>query len=46
VLYGPETDATLLSVNIHEFEQVLKNHNINQMVLNLGIENSDLRLNR
>jgi large subunit ribosomal protein L25 len=41
VLYGPETDATLLSVNIHEFEQVLKNHNINQMVLNLGIENSD-----
>ena len=37
----PDTDATLLSVNIHEFEQVLKNHNINQMVLNLGIENSD-----
>lgn len=41
VLYGPDTDATLLSVNIHEFEQVLKNHNINQMVLNLVIENGD-----
>jgi large subunit ribosomal protein L25 len=41
VLYGPETDATLLSVNIHEFEQVLKNHNINQMVLNLVIDNGD-----
>jgi large subunit ribosomal protein L25 len=41
VLYGPDTDATLLSVNIHEFELVLKNHNINQMVLNLVIENGD-----
>jgi large subunit ribosomal protein L25 len=41
VLYGPDTDATLLSVNTHEFEQVLKNHNINQMVLNLVIENGD-----
>jgi large subunit ribosomal protein L25 len=41
VLYGPGTDATLLSVNIHEFEQVLKNHNINQMVLNLVIDNGD-----
>jgi large subunit ribosomal protein L25 len=28
-------------VNIHEFEQVLKNHNINQMVLNLVIDNGD-----
>jgi large subunit ribosomal protein L25 len=41
VLYGPDTDATLLSVNIHEFEQVLKNHNIHQMVLNLVIQNGD-----
>jgi large subunit ribosomal protein L25 len=41
VLYGPDTDATLLSVNTHEFEQVLKNHNIKQMVLNLVIENGD-----
>lgn len=41
VLYGPDTDATLLSVNGHEFEQVLKNHNINQMVLNLVIQNGD-----
>ncbi|MGD8970776.1 MAG: 50S ribosomal protein L25/general stress protein Ctc [Desulfobacterales bacterium] len=41
VLYGLGTDATLLSVNIHEFEQVLKNHNINQMVLNLVIDNGD-----
>jgi len=41
VLYGPDTDTTLLSVNIHEFELVLKNHNINQMVLNLVIENGD-----
>jgi large subunit ribosomal protein L25 len=41
VLYGPDTDATLLSVNTHEFELVLKNHNINQMVLNLVIENGD-----
>ena len=41
VLYGPDTDATLLSVNTHEFEQVLKNHSIKQMVLNLVIENGD-----
>jgi large subunit ribosomal protein L25 len=41
VLYGPDTDTTLLSVNIHEFEQVLKNHNIHQMVLNLVVENGD-----
>jgi large subunit ribosomal protein L25 len=42
VLYGPDTDTTLLSVNVHEFEQVLKNHNINQLVLNLVIENGDV----
>ncbi|MFZ0244020.1 MAG: 50S ribosomal protein L25/general stress protein Ctc [Desulfobacterales bacterium] len=41
VLYGPETDALLLSVNIHEFELILKNHNINQMVLNLVIQNGE-----
>jgi len=41
VLYGPDTDTTLLSVNVHEFEQVLKNHNINQLVLNLVIQNGD-----
>lgn len=41
VLYGPETGALLLSVNIHEFELILKNHNINQMVLNLVIQNGE-----
>ncbi|MFZ0613489.1 MAG: 50S ribosomal protein L25/general stress protein Ctc [Desulfobacterales bacterium] len=41
VLYGPETEALLLSVNIHEFELILKNHNINQMVLNLVIQNGE-----
>ncbi len=41
VLYGPETDPILLSVNIHEFEQVLKNHNINQMVLSLDVQNGE-----
>jgi large subunit ribosomal protein L25 len=41
VLYGPDTDTTLLSVDIHEFEQVLKNHNIHQMVLNLVVEDGD-----
>ncbi|MFZ0134443.1 MAG: 50S ribosomal protein L25/general stress protein Ctc [Desulfobacterales bacterium] len=41
VLYGPETDALMLSVNIHEFELILKNHNINQMVLNLVVQNGE-----
>lgn len=41
VLYGPDTAPILLSVNIHEFEQVLKNRNINQMLLNLVVQNGE-----
>jgi len=39
VLYGPETEAVLLSVNIGDFEEVLKQGNISQVLLNLVIQN-------
>jgi len=39
VLYGPETEAVLLSVNIGDFEEVLKKGNISQVLLNLVIQN-------
>ncbi|MDJ0829585.1 MAG: 50S ribosomal protein L25/general stress protein Ctc [Desulfobacterales bacterium] len=41
VLYGPQTEATLLSVNCHEFEQILKDHQAGQVLLNLVIENDE-----
>jgi large subunit ribosomal protein L25 len=39
VLYGPEIAPILLTVDVHAFEQLLKNHNINQLVLKLVIQN-------
>jgi len=39
VLYGPETEAVLLSVNIGDFEEVLKKGKISQVLLNLVIQN-------
>lgn len=39
VLYGPDTKPVLLSVNTHEFELLLKDYNVNQMVLNLVVKN-------
>lgn len=40
VLYGPETESVLLSVNISELEQVLKKGGIGQVLLNLVIQNN------
>ena len=39
VLYGPGTNPILLSVDTHEFELLLKDHNINQVVLDLKVKN-------
>ena len=39
VLYGPETEPVLLAVDTHEFELLLKEHNINQVVLDLVVSN-------
>ena len=39
VLYGPQTEPVLLSVNIKEFEQILKKGNIGSIILNLVIQN-------
>jgi len=39
VLYGPETEPVLLSVNTGDFEEVLKKGNISQVLLNLVIQN-------
>ena len=39
VVYGRGSEPILLSVNIKDLEQLLKNHNINQVLLNLVIEN-------
>ena len=39
VVYGRGKDPILLSVDIKDFEQLLKNYNINQVLLNLMIEN-------
>ena len=39
VLYGPQTESVLLSVDIKEFEQILKKGNIGSLILNLVIQN-------
>ena len=39
VLYGPDAEAILLSVNTRDFENLIKHRNINQLLLNLTIEN-------
>ena len=39
VLYGPQTEPVLLSVNIKELEQVFKKGNIGSIILNLVIQN-------
>ena len=39
VLYGPKTDPILLSVNIKDLEQVFKQGNVSQIILNLVIQN-------
>jgi len=39
VLYGPETEHVLLSVNTSDFEEVLKKGNVSQVLLNLVIQN-------
>jgi large subunit ribosomal protein L25 len=39
VLYGPQTEPILLTVNIKEFEQILKKGNIGSIILNLVIQN-------
>jgi large subunit ribosomal protein L25 len=39
VLYGNKTDSILLSIEIREFEKVVKNANIGSLLLNLQIQN-------
>jgi large subunit ribosomal protein L25 len=39
VLYGPDAEPILLMINTHEFELLLKEHNINQVVLDLVVKN-------
>ena len=39
VLYGPQTEPILLTVNIREFEQIIKKGNIGSIILNLVIQN-------
>ena len=39
VLYGPKADPILLSVNIKDLEQVFKQGNVFQIILNLVIQN-------
>lgn len=41
VLYGPETEPVLLSVNISGLEQVLKKSSIGQILLNLVIQDGE-----
>ena len=41
VLYGPETESILLSVNAGEFEKVLKKSIAGQVLLNLIIQNGE-----
>jgi len=41
VLYGPQTESVLLSVDIKEFEQILKKGNIGSLILNLVIQNGE-----
>ncbi len=39
VLYGPKTDSMLLSIDLKEFEQIVKKANIGSVLLNLQIQN-------
>jgi large subunit ribosomal protein L25 len=39
VLYGPQTESVLLSVNVKELEQVLKRGKLGQIILDLIIQN-------
>jgi large subunit ribosomal protein L25 len=39
VLYGPQTESILLTVDNKEFEQILKKGNIGSIILNLVIQN-------
>ena len=39
VLYGPKTEPIILSVDIKEIEQILKQGGIGQALLNLVIQN-------
>ncbi len=39
ILYGPDTEPILLSVDTHEFELLIKDHNVNQVVLDLVVKN-------
>ena len=41
VLYGPETESILLSVNTNDFEKVLKKSKTGQVLLNLIIKNGE-----
>ena len=41
VFYGPQTDSLLLSVNIKEFEQTLKQGKSGQVLVNLVIQNGE-----
>ena len=39
VLYGQKTDSIMLSIDIREFEQIVKNANVGSLLLNLQIQN-------
>ena len=39
VLYGPDTKPILLSIHTHDFELLLKDYNVSQMVLDLDVKN-------
>lgn len=39
VLYGPGSESIMLSVNTRDFENLIKQRNINQLLINLTIEN-------
>jgi len=41
VLYGPQTEPVLLSVNIKELEQIIKKGNIGSIIFNLVIQNGE-----
>jgi large subunit ribosomal protein L25 len=41
VLYGPKTDAIMLSIDFKEFEQIVKKANVGSVLLNLQIQNGE-----
>ena len=41
VLYGPKTDAMMLSIDFKEFEQIVKKTNVGSVLLNLQIQNGE-----